>query len=134
MGLRQLGGGMVCGQERVVLQGPWKGLPRTGRRLRSCRRRSCSLRLQRGLCQLDGGMECSQEGLVLQECWQGLPPPQLEVVLESLVRLSEWCTRVALAPAPSSGDTLNMHPLTAKFALRRADIWTRNRASDSAAE
>merc|ERR1711915_994170 len=48
---------------------------------------------------------------------------QLEVVLESLVRLSERCTRGALAPAPSSGDTLNnVHPLAAQFALRRADI------------
>merc|ERR1712154_56124 len=48
---------------------------------------------------------------------------QLEVVLESPVRLSERCTRGALAHAPSSGDTLNnMHLLAAQFALRRADI------------
>jgi len=48
---------------------------------------------------------------------------QLEVALESPVRLSERCTRGALALAPSSGDTLNnMHLLAAQFALRRADI------------
>merc|ERR1711920_509066 len=36
---------------------------------------------------------------------------QLEVVLESPVRLSERCVRGALALAPSSGDTLDLHLL-----------------------
>ena len=49
---------------------------------------------------------------------------QLEVVLESPVRLSEQCTRGALALAPSSGDTLNMLLLAAKFALRRVQTLT----------
>jgi len=35
--LRQLGGRLECAKEGLVLQGAWKGLPRAGSRLRSCR-------------------------------------------------------------------------------------------------
>merc|ERR1712024_373823 len=100
--------------EGVVLQGAWKGVPRTGRRVCACRRHQPSLRLQRRLCQLDGGMECAKEGLVLQECRQGLPAGSWRLRLKALWgSLSEGCTRGTLALAPSSGDTLNMHLLAA---------------------
>merc|ERR1712045_641279 len=98
--LRELGGGMVCGQEGVVLQGTWKGLPRSGSWMRPCGTRRCSVRLQRRLCQLDGRMECAKEGLVLQECWQGLPASSWRLCLSALLEraiageldLERWCS------------------------------------------
>jgi len=125
--LRQLGGGMVCGQEGVVLQGAWQRMPRAGSpsagsRLRACRTRRCSLRLQCRICQLDGGMECTQEGLVLQECWQGLPTSSWRLRLKALGGQVSGALEGSLALTPSSGDTLNMLLLAAKFVLKRANI------------
>merc|ERR1711920_644291 len=120
----ELGGRLVCREEGMVLPCSWKGLPRTGRWLRSCRRRSCSLRLQRRLRQLDGRMECAKEGLVLQECWQGLPPP-----ISGRLCLKAQCgpvssARGALACVPSSGDS--QHASEPHSCLRRpipVDTW-----------
>merc|ERR1711950_35548 len=112
---------MVCWQERVVLQGAWKGMPRAGGRLRSCRCHQPTLRLQCRLCQLDGRMECAEEGLVLQECRQGLPSSSWRLCLKPLLGSMREALEGALALAPSSGDALNMLLLTAKFALRRAE-------------
>jgi len=60
--IRELAGRMVCGQEGVVLQGSWKGLPKSGRRLCDLFR---ALRLRCRLCQLDARLVSREEGPVL---------------------------------------------------------------------
>jgi len=74
--IRKLAGGLECGQEGVVLQSSWKGLPES--RWRLCPGRAhCAhcgaVRLRGGVCELDGRLVCGQEGLVLFEQGQGLP-------------------------------------------------------------
>jgi len=64
--IRELAGRLVCGQEGVVLQGPWERLPKPGRRMRDF---LGAIRLRCRLRQLDGRLVSAQEGLVL--CKQG---------------------------------------------------------------
>merc|ERR1712242_451559 len=72
--IRELAGWMECAQEGVVLQGSWKGLPRsTGRWVCPRGHHLCAIRLQRWLRKLDGGVECSKERMVLPQCRKGLP-------------------------------------------------------------
>merc|ERR1712129_620048 len=67
--LCELGGGLVCGKEGMVLQSPWQGLPRSSWWVCDC----SSLRLQRWLRQLDGRLVCGEEGMVLPAWRQRLP-------------------------------------------------------------
>merc|ERR1739848_914782 len=70
----ELGGRMVCRQERMVLQGAWQGLCQSAGRMRHGCDYICTIRLRSWICQLDGWMVDRQEGMVLHECWQRLPP------------------------------------------------------------
>merc|ERR1712242_381251 len=71
--IRELAGWMECAQEGVVLQGSWKGLPRsTGRWVCPCGDHLCAIRLQCRIRKLDGRVVRSQERLVLPQCWKGL--------------------------------------------------------------
>merc|ERR1712080_642938 len=54
--VRKLAGGLVCGQEGVVLQSAWKGLPNPGRWVRDLIR---AIRLRCWFRQLDGGVVCA---------------------------------------------------------------------------
>jgi len=80
----KLAGGLVCGQEGVVLQSSWKGLPESRRRLchgrTDCAHRG-AVRLRGGVRELDGRLVCGQEGLVLFEQGQGLPTGRWRVRL-----------------------------------------------------
>merc|ERR1712154_296589 len=71
--IRQLGGWLVCWEKRVVLQGPWEGLPRPRSWMCACGHDQPTLRLQCGLRKLDGRVERTQKGLVLPQCRQGMP-------------------------------------------------------------
>jgi hypothetical protein len=68
--LRELDGRVVCGQEGLVLQGAWQGLPGGGRRLWD---RIVALRLQCWVRELDVWVVGRQESMVLPEWRQGLP-------------------------------------------------------------
>jgi len=68
--LRELDGWVVCGQEGMVLQSAWQGLP-------PCSGRVCNhifaLRLRCWVCELDVWVVGRQESMVLPERRQGLP-------------------------------------------------------------
>jgi len=64
--IRELAGWVECAEKRVVLQGSWKGLPRsTGRWVCPCGDHLCAIRLQCWIRKLDGGVVSSQERMVL---------------------------------------------------------------------
>jgi hypothetical protein len=68
--LRELDGWVVCGQEGVVLQGAWQGLPPCGRRLWN---RIFALRLRCWVRKLDVWVVGREESMVLPERRQGMP-------------------------------------------------------------
>jgi len=71
--IRELASRLECPEKGVVLQGSWKGLPRsTGRWVCSCGNHLCTIRLQCRICKLDGWVVCGQERLVLPQRWKGL--------------------------------------------------------------
>merc|ERR1712024_200042 len=103
--IRKLAGGLECGQEGVVLQSLWKGLPES--RWRLCPGLAhCAhcgaVRLRGGVCELDGRLVCGQEGLVLFEQGQGLPAGSWRMRLR-LGFAGGRCVTLALALVPSSG-------------------------------
>merc|ERR1712154_730363 len=65
----KLGGWLVSGEEGVVLQNPWEGMPWSSWWLRNIR----TLRLRCWFCQLGCRMVCGQEGVVLPAWRQRLP-------------------------------------------------------------
>merc|ERR1711992_243683 len=66
----ELAGGLVGPEKGMVLQGPWQGLCKPGRRMHDI---IGALRLQCRLCQLDGRLVNPEEKLVLLKQGQGLP-------------------------------------------------------------
>merc|ERR1712050_822455 len=106
--IRKLAGGLECGQEGVVLQSSWKGLPES--RWRLCPGLAhCAhcgaLRLRGGVCELDGRLVCGQEGVVLCKQGQGLSTGSWRMCLIEGVtsgRCMAWCWHSCHILAPSA--------------------------------
>merc|ERR1712154_596903 len=71
--LRKLAGRLVRGQEGMVLQSPWQGLPKPGRWMYHFWDDLASFRLRRWVRKLDGRLVGCKEGMVLSERRQGVP-------------------------------------------------------------
>merc|ERR1712151_1104705 len=108
---RELDGGLVRGQEGVVLQSPRQGLSESRRWLCDVLQ---AIRLQCWFRKLDGGLVRGEEGLVLQQRRQRLPTSSWWVCLkvflkcpgnDSAARSSHRFSLIvaALAFVPSSG-------------------------------